>query len=370
MKILESYKKGSLTSINHLVMAPMTRARNPKGIFNSLNAEYYAQRAGKSGAGIIVTEGVAISPSSKGVLYVPGIYTPEMISGAKLVTDAVHEKGGKIFVQLWHVGRISHTSLLDGNSPLGASDIAAPTAKAYAYDENGNATYVNCSVPKALLTTEVKQVIMDFANAAENAVAAGFDGIEIHGANGYLVEQFLNPILNNRTDEYGGSIENRAKLLLEIVDAIAAKIGVEKVGVRLSPYGELHDIPAFDEVEEVYQYVAHELDKRSVTYIHLMNQTKQGQYVIPETFLQKLRTWYSGSIILAGGLDKVQAEDLLTRGIIDLAGFGVPLIGNPDLAERFKNDWPLNKADGKTFYGGAEIGYTDYPTYQPETQNI
>lgn len=361
MRLFEPYHHQTLQLKNRIVMAPMTRARNPNGIPNAMNALYYRQRAN---AGLIITEGTAISPTSMGVLHIPGLYTHEQVAGWQLVTKAVHEAGASIFTQLWHVGRVSHTSIQPGlAAPEGASEIQASRSFAWGYDEEGKENFVPCSRPRALSTAEVKQVVQDFANAAANAVEAGFDGVELHGANGYLIEQFLNPHINNRTDEYGGSVENRSRFLLEAIDACIATIGAEKTAIRLTPYGDMHELPHYEELEATYAYLAKELGKRNIAFIHLMDQKSRGSFALPEGFLQRFRQWYSGVIILAGGLDKEKATQLINEGVIDLAGFGEPYIANPDLAARLQNDWPLTPPQRNLHYGGAEYGYTDYATY-------
>lgn len=359
--IFEPAVIGSLQLKNRISMAPMTRARNEDGIPNDTNALYYAQRAG---AGLVITEGTAISETAKGVLYIPGLYLPAHIEGWKKVTKAVHEKGSTIFSQLWHVGRVSHTSNQpDHIAPVGPSDIQAENTSAYGYDENGTVGFVPASKPRALSTHEVKGIVADFVQAAENAIASGFDGIEIHGANGYLIEQFLNPFVNNRTDEYGGTIENRSRFLLEIVDAVSEAIGNDKVGVRLTPYGGLGDLQHYHEIETTYQYLAKELAKRQVVYIHLMDQQSKGSHALPDGFIERFRSWYAGTIILAGSMTKETAEQLIDAGTIDIAGFGEPFIANPDLVERLQKDWELTPPNRDLHYGLGTHGYTDWETY-------
>jgi len=359
--IFEPSRIGSLQLKNRISMAPMTRARNEDGIPNENNALYYAQRAG---AGLIITEGTAISDTAKGVLYIPGLYTPEQVEGWKKVTQAVHKKGSTIFTQLWHVGRVSHTSNQPGGiAPVGPSDIQASGSFAWGFDENGIEGFVISSKPRALSTTDVKGVVKDFANAAKNAIEAGFDGVELHGANGYLIEQFLNPFVNNRTDEYGGSIENRSRFLLEAVDAAAAAVGKDKVGIRLTPYGGLGDLPHYDEIEATYKYLAKELDKRGIVYIHLMDQQSKGSHALPDGFIERFRTWYNGVIILAGSMDRAKSEKLINAGTIDIAGFGEPFISNPDLVERLQNNWKLTPPNRYLHYGLGTHGYTDWETY-------
>ncbi|SKD04850.1 2,4-dienoyl-CoA reductase [Chitinophaga ginsengisegetis] len=362
MLLFEPYTGKGLALKNRIVMAPMTRARNPNGIPNEMNALYYRQR---TNAGLIITEGTSISPTSSGVLHIPGLYTPEQVEGWKLVTAAVHAAGTKIFTQLWHVGRVSHTTNQPGGiAPVSASNIQAANSHAWGYNENGQEAFVTCSVPVALTTGGVKGVIQDFANAAANAVKAGFDGVELHGANGYLIEQFLNPFVNNRTDEYGGNIVNRSRFLLEAIDACIANIGAAKVAIRLTPYGGLHEMPHYDELEATYSYLAAELGKRNIAYIHIMDQQSRGSFALPNGFLERFRKQYSGVIILAGGMNKEKAEQYLIAGTIDLAAWGEPYIANPDLAERLKNNWPLNTPDRNLHYGGAAHGYTDYVAYE------
>lgn len=359
--LFEPYQLGNLELNNRIVMAPMTRARNPDGIPNERNATYYRQRAA---AGLIITEGTAISATSMGVLHIPGLYTPAQTDGWKKVTQAVHDAGTKIFTQLWHVGRVSHiTNQPGGILPVSAAAIPAANSTAWAYDANGQEDFVPVSVPRALATDEVGLIVADFAKAAANAIAAGFDGVELHGANGYLVEQFLNPHINKRTDQYGGSIENRSRFLLEAIDACIAAIGAERVAIRLTPYGGLYDMQHYEGLEETYAYLAAALGKRKIAYIHIMDQQSRGSFALPEGFMARFRNWYDGVLILAGGLDKVKAEQYLAEGIIDLAAFGEPFIANPDLVARLQHDWPLNEPERKFHYGGAERGYTDYPVY-------
>ncbi|PKF73246.1 alkene reductase [Chryseobacterium sp. PMSZPI] len=361
INIFKETRLGTLSLKNRIAMAPMTRARNEDGIPKDFNAEYYAQR---SGTGLIITEGTAISPTSKGVLHIPGLYTDEQVEGWKLVTDAVHQKGSKIFTQLWHVGRVSHvTNQPNGQAPVSSSDIQAGETHAWGYDENGKEGFVINSKPRALATDEVKQIVQDFALAAENAIKARFDGIELHGANGYLIEQFLNPFVNNRKDQYGGSIENRSRFLLEIVDATIATIGADKVAIRLTPYGGLYEMPYYDEIEATYEYLAKELSKRNIIYVHIMDQKSRGSFALPEGFMERFRTWYNGIIILAGGMDREKSEKLINEGTIDIAAFGEAFISNPDLVKRLENNWPLTPPKRELHYGLTMEGYLDWETY-------
>ncbi len=296
--LFQEFKSKNLSLKNRIVMAPMTRARTPDGIPDQMNALYYAQR---SGAGLIVTEGIAISSSSQGTLFVPGIYTNEQADGWKLVTASVHEKGTKIFAQLWHVGRISHVSIQpDGKAPVGPTDAQAVNSKVRGYDGQGHVAKVPCSKPRALETEEIQSIVEDYAIASTNAIKAGFDGVELHAANGYLFEQFLNAEINTRKDQYGGSIENRSRFLLESIDACIDRIGAEKVAVRVSPYGGLYEMPPYDEVEETYRYLATELTNRNIAYTHIMDQRTWGSNSLPDGFLERFRGWYKGTLILAG----------------------------------------------------------------------
>ena len=349
MSLFENYSGKGLELKNRVVMAPMTRARNPNGIPNDLNALYYQQR---TGAGLIITEGTAISPTSMGVLHVPGLFTKEQVEDTK------------IFTQLWHVGRVSHVSNQpDRQAPVGASAKQAAESSAWGYDEQGKESFVIASKPHPLTSGEVKQVVKDFANAAANAVEAGFDGVELHGANGYLIEQFLNPFINDRTDEYGGSIVNRSRFLLEAIDASIAEIGAEKVAIRLTPYGGLHELPHYDEIDETYAYLASELGKRGIVYIHMMDQKSRGSFALPDGFLKRFRANFNGIIILAGGMDKELSEKYIAEGLIDLAAFGEAFIANPDLTDRLKYGYELALSNRDLHYGGAAHGYTDYPVY-------
>ncbi|OCJ05332.1 alkene reductase [Rhizobium sp. AC44/96] len=349
---------------NRVVMAPMTRARAKDGIADQQTADYYRQRAG---AGLIVSEGTPISQEGTGFAFIPGIWSDDQVRGWKGVTKAVHEEGGKIFAQIWHVGRMSHTSLQPGGGqPVSASAKPARDDKstAFAFNEEGVAGFVEASVPRPLGTNEVSRVVDDFAKAAANAVAAGFDGVEIHGANGYLLEQFLNPEINARADRYGaGNVEDRTRFALEIVDAVVARIGAEKVGIRLSPFGKLFDMPHHPLIEETYLHLASQLAERNLAYVHLKDQGPASAPAISNDFLRKFRERYSGTLILAGALDKRRAEQFLYDGLIDLAAFGQPFIANPDLVDRLQRDLPLATPNRETYYGGGAEGYTDYPVH-------
>jgi N-ethylmaleimide reductase len=363
--LFEPFALGRRLLRNRIAMAPMTRSRNPDGVPNDLTAAYYRQR---SSAGLIVTEGTPISPTAQGFLYVPGLYTQEQIAGWRKVTDAVHQEGGTIFSQLWHVGRVSHVSNQPGGiAPVSSTGRPACNSQAWGLKEDGTPGAVDVSKPRALSTQEVRGVIEDFAQAAANAIAAGFDGVELHGANGYLIEQFLNPNVNDRTDEYrGDTLAGRTRFVLEAIDAVAARIGAEHTAIRLSPYGGLFDMQPYPEIEETYLFLAEVLSKRGLAYVHLMDQKSRGSSAIPADFLDKFRAHYQGVLVLAGGLTRESAEKLIGKGAIDIAAFGEPFIANPDLVARLKNGWPLARADRALHYGGDAHGYTDYPTYEDE----
>ncbi|KNC11424.1 NADH:flavin oxidoreductase [Pantoea sp. RIT-PI-b] len=363
-KLFTSYPLGDITLNNRVVMAPMTRSRARAGdTADELTAKYYQQRAS---AGLIITEGAQISVQGQGYLFTPGIYNDEQVKGWEKTTRAVHAAGGRIYLQLWHVGRISHTSLQqDGQLPVSAVAVRAENSTCYARDEQGNAGPVPVSSPRALTPAEISAVVQDYVNAAKNAIRAGFDGVEIHAANGYLLEQFINGGLNTRTDEYGGpQHENRLRFVLEVTDAVSQAIGADKTGIRLAPFGRLFDMHAFPGEEETWLLLAKKLSSRSLAYVHLSDQQTLGEQAIPAGFIEKFRAAYDGTLIIAGGFDKALAESYLQQGKADLIAFGRPYIANPDLVERMANGWPLSEVNRATMYGGSEEGYTDYPAYQ------
>jgi N-ethylmaleimide reductase len=364
--LLESYTMGGIELANRVVMAPMTRCRAKATNPDAQTALYYRQRAG---AGLIISEGSQISAEGTGYLYTPGIYTPEQISGWAQVTKAVHEEGGKIFVQLWHVGRMSHTSLQQGQAPVSSVAVVAQNSNCYAYDENGEAGPVPASQPRALATDEVTRITSDFVTAGVQSVKAGFDGVEIHGANGYIFDQFTNGALNTRTDQYGGSTMNRLRFTLETVDALAAEIDSTKIGIRISPFGRLYDMQPFDDEENTWLTLARELSTRNLAYVHLSDQTAFTSLGISREFLGSFRDAYDGTLILTGALDQDTGEELVELGLVDLAGYGRPFVSNPDLVERFRNGWPLSPVDMPTLYTGGEKGYADYPAYSEQLES-
>ena len=350
---------GSLELPNRLVMAPMTRSRAGDGTApTALMTEYYAQRAS---AGLIVTEATQVSDTAQGYPSTPGIHTNTQAAGWRNVTEAVHARGGRIFVQLWHVGRISHPMFQpNGALPIAPSAIAA---KGELYTGEGMKPF---PVPRALETAEIPGLIRDFAEAAKRAVFdAGFDGVEIHGANGYLIDQFLRDGTNQRTDEYGGSVENRARFLLEVVEATVNAIGAERVGVRLSPNGTFNDMSDSDPAA-LFGYVAKALSHYGLAYLHVIEGI-DGPMALPagaKPVAADLRAAFKGTFIINGGYTRETADAALAKGEADLVSLGVPFIANPDLAVRLKHGSPLAVGDAATFYGGTEKGYTDYPALE------
>ena len=345
---------GSLTLRNHLVMAPMTRNRAPGNVPSELMAEYYAQRAS---AGLIITEGTSPSPNGLGYPRIPGIFSKEQIDGWKLVTKAVHAKGGKLFIQLMHGGRIGHPLNLPFDARvLGPSALAA-AGEIYT-DAEGMKPYV---IPQEMSDEDIRSTIEEFAQAARNAIQAGFDGIELHGANGYLLEQFIRPTSNQRKDHYGGTIEHRARFVLEVADAASKAIGKERVGIRLSPYGIFNDMPLYPAMEADYTYLARQLNARGLLYIHLVDHSSMGAPQVPDSIKSTFRNEFNGMLILSGGYDAARAESDLSEEKCDLIAVGRPFLANPDLVARWKSGAAVNEADMTTFYMSGPKGYTDYP---------
>lgn len=365
-KLFTPYDLSGLKLKNRIVMAPMTRTRTVTDVANELVSLYYSQRAS---AGLIVTEGLPISEEGRGYLYTPGLYNKEQMQNWRKVTDAVHEKGGTIFAQLWHVGRMSHVSLQPESAPpVSSGTIPATNTTVFAWTNSGEPGPVVPSKPRALGTEEVKRITHDFVISARLAMEAGFDGIEIMAANGFIFDQFLSSQLNNRTDEFGGSIENRQRFLLDTIDAVTNELGSDKVAVRLSPFGRIYDLAAYDDEEETWSNIALALGKRKLAYVHLYYQpTYDTAPPSADRFKKFFRQNFSGTIIAAGGFNRDSAEMTLEKGEVDLVAFGVPYIANPDLVERMQNNWPLAESDRSTFYGvngPLEKGYTDYPSYK------
>ncbi|NWF35979.1 alkene reductase [Mariprofundus sp. KV] len=340
---------------NRMVMAPLTRNRAPGSLANAMMAKYYSQR---SSAGLIITEGTQISEQGVGYPATPGIYSVQQIDGWKQVTAAVHAQGGTIFAQLWHCGRISHPSFHNGELPVAPSAIK-PAGEAVTYE--GMQPFVE---PRALSSEEIPGIIEQYRHAAACAKEAGFDGVEIHAANGYLIDQFIRDGSNKRTDQYGGSPENRTRLLLQIVAAVGDEIGFHKVGVRLSPINAFNDISDSDP-QSTFNHVASSLSGLGLAYLHVVEVDMTGQSD-PEFDMQQLRDRFDGLYIANGGYDKHRGNQSIAGKRADMIAFGVPFLANPDLPERFRTDAALNTPDQATFYGGDEHGYTDYPALEAE----
>ncbi|MDX4944410.1 alkene reductase [Providencia manganoxydans] len=359
-KLFTPIKIGTFTAPNRIFMAPLTRLRSiePGDIPTPLMAEYYQQRAT---AGLIITEATQISAQAKGYAGAPGIYSAEQITAWKKITSDVHKAGGHIAVQLWHTGRISHTSVQpNGQVPVAPSAINSGTRTSLR-DENGNITRVDTSTPRALELSEISGIVNDFRKAVANANEAGFDMIELHAAHGYLLHQFLSPSANHRTDQYGGSRENRARFLLEVVDAVCDELGSERIGIRISPIGSFQNTDnGPNEVEDAL-YLIEELEKRKIAYIHMSEPDWAGGQPYTEDFRQKVRERFSGVIIGAGAYTTEKAASLIGKGLIDAVAFGRDFIANPDLVARLQQNAELNPQRPESFYGGGAEGYTDYP---------
>ena len=355
MDLFTTYRLGDLELANRMVMAPMTRSRALAGnVPNPLAATYYVQRAS---AGLIITEATQVSPQGVGYIRTPGIHSPEQVAGWKRVTDAVHEAGGKIFAQLWHVGRVSHPDFHGGELPVAPS---ALPVEGEVFTQRGKNRMVT---PRALETREIPGIVEQFRQGAENAKKAGFDGVEIHGANGYLLDQFLRDGANRRTDVYGGSIRNRAKLPLEVTEAVIGVWGPERVGYRIAPYFTAFSMSDSDPVA-TYSFLVRELSRLKLGYLHIF-EALAGSTAPPAgsaRLTPVLCELFSGAYIVNGGYDAVTGNASVGRGEADLVAFGVPFLANPDLPERYRRNAPLNTPDYATFYEGEEKGYTDYPT--------
>jgi len=363
LKLFSPFQLGLLSLSHRIVMAPLTRLRSgqPGDIPTDLMVKYYGQRV--SEGGLIISEATSITRKNRGYLGAPGIYSDDQIIGWKKVTDAIHAKGGRIFLQLWHVGRVSHVDLNDGAIPIGPSVI---TSEAVAFTANG---WVPVSPNRALKLEEIPGVVEEFRKAAERALAAGFDGVELHAANGYLLDQFLQDGTNKRADAYGGSIPNRARLLIEIAKAIASVWGSDRVGVRLSPSSKFHNM-SDSNPDALFSHVAEELSKVGLSYLHIVEPRINGSELIQEGLQPVaaglLRKHFKGSIIAAGGFEPNSAEAIIESGDADLVAFGRHFISNPDLPKRIKNHFPLSPYDRNSFYGGDHRGYTDYPAYDKQ----
>ncbi len=361
--LFEATQAGSLHLANRIVMAPLTRNRSPGAVPSALTVEYYRQRAS---AGLIVTEATAISHQGQGYADVPGLYGQDQLDGWRKVTQAVHAAGGQIVTQLWHVGRISHVELQpDGQAPVAPSAIAAK-AKTFLV-RDGQGSFVETSVPRALQADELSGIVDDYRRAARAALDSGFDGVEIHGANGYLLDQFLKLGANHRTDHYGGSFANRARLMLEVVRAVVAEIGGGRVGLRISPVTPANDISDPDP-QPLFEYLVTELAPLGLAYVHVIEGATGGAREIAERPFNygKLKATYrtaggKGAWLVNNGYDRSLAEQALADGA-DLVAFGRPFIANPDLVRRLRENAPLQALNPRTLYGGGAQGYTDYPT--------
>jgi N-ethylmaleimide reductase len=369
--LFQPVRLGRYNLPHRMVMAPLTRsrARQAGNVPSALNACYYAQR---TSAALIVTEATQVSQQGQGYAWTPGIHSREQIEGWRLVTDAVHKAGGLIFLQLWHVGRISHPSLQpDGMLPVAPSAIK-PRGEAFIENENGEGELVPFVTPRALQIEEMPYLVRQYARGSRNALEAGFDGVEVHAANGYLFDQFINSSTNRRTDAYGGPIENRMRLLIDVVEAVSDVWGQDHVGVRLSPLGTFNDM-GDDDPETTFGRVAEKLNGGALAYLHIVNPAVAGAIekgIEPDPgalrMLELMRERYRGTLIIAGGFDQQTAEAWLRQGKADLIAFGRKFLANPDLPERFRSHASLNADDPSTYYGGGAKGYTDYPTLARE----
>jgi len=364
--LLQPYKLGALNLPHRIVMAPLTRSRagQPGNVPTPLNACYYEQRAP---AALIISEATQVSLQGQGYAWTPGIHSREQVQGWRLVTEAVHEAGGRIFLQLWHVGRISHPSLQpDGMLPVAPSAIT-PAGNAFIENEKGEGQLVPFVRPRALQIEEMPYIVEQYARGAKNALAANFDGVEIHGANGYLINQFIDSSTNHRTDAYGGSVENRARLLMEVAETVSKVWGPDRVGVRLSPLSTFNDTSDADP-QATHGYIAEALSQYRFAYLHLVNPAasaiEKGQEPDPASLrmLALVRARYRGTLILTGGFDRDSAQAWLKHGRADLIAFGRKFLANPDLPERLRLRERLNADDPSTYYGGGTKGYTDYPS--------
>lgn len=347
-------KLGAIELKNHMVMAPMTRSRAINNIPNALMAEYYSQRAE---AGLIITEGTAPSPNGLGYARIPGIVTSQQIEGWKKVTAAVHTQNGKIFVQLMHTGRISHPVNLPAGAQIMAPSAIRPKGQMWT-DTQGMQDY---PAPKEMTSSDIEKTKKEFVQSSKNAVEAGFDGVELHGANGYLLDQFINPATNRRTDMYGGSIEKRCRFVLDVAAEVARAIGKGKTGIRLSPYGAFNDVGPFPETEEQYAYLSEKLNAIGIAYVHLVDHSSMGTPKVELTTVKKIRNNFNNALILSGGYARERAENDLASGMADLIAFGRGFLANPDFVSRLQNNAELNPIVMDTFYTPDAKGYTDYP---------
>jgi len=368
--LFKTTQLGPYTLKNRIVLPPLTRSRSsqPGNIPNDLMATYYRQR---TGAGFMVTEGTQIEPRGQGYAWTPGIHNAEQVEGWRKVTNAVHAEGGVIFAQLRHVGRVSHTTLQpNGEAPVAPSAIRADSVKVFIETGPGAGALAEPSTPRALSTAEVKELVQLYAKAARNALDAGFDGVEIHCANGYLVNQFISAHTNLRDDEYGGSLHNRLRFLREVIEAVAGVVGKERLGVRFAPLFATTDEDRVylglveDDPHQTYIEAVKILEEVGIAYLSLAEADWENAPELPETFREDVRKTFSGKILYAGKYTAERGNRVIQAGWGDLIAFGRPFIANPDLPERIANGWPLNPVDPTSMYGGTDKGYTDYPTYR------
>ena len=356
--LFDPLRFGDIALANRIVMSPLTRNRAPSQQPNDLMREYYTQRAS---AGLIVTEATQVCAQGQGYLDTPGLYTPEQVAGWRKITDAVHAAGGRIVVQLWHVGRISHVSLQPGGAAPVSSTARAAKGKTFTADG-----FVDCSTPRALRTDEMPSVIEAYCHAARCAIDAGFDGVEVHGANGYLLEQFLRDSINDRSDAYGGSIANRARLLVEVMRAVVTEIGGGRTGLRLSPITPVNDAAQDSYAQALYEHVVRELAPLKLAFLHIIEGQTGGARDLSDKGVKPfdyaaLRTSYGGPWLVNNGYSRQMAVDAVGSGAADAVAFGKPFISNPDLVRRLRDDTPLSPLVQATLYGGGAAGYTDYP---------
>ena len=352
--LFQSFDLGGTILANRIVMAPMTRSRSMQNTPNALVAKYYEQRAT---AGLIVTEGTSPSPNGVGYARIPGLYNDEQVQGWRLVTDAVHKVGGKIFVQFMHTGRVAHQD----NLPAGARVVGPSPEVCPGEMWTDNAGMQPHTEPNAMSEADIAQTVFEYANASRMAIQAGFDGVELHAANGYLIEQFLSPNVNKRTDGYGGDADGRNRFALEVAQACVAAIGANKVGIRISPYGVFNATGAFEGLEEQFIALTRKLSDMGLVYLHLVDHSAMGAPPVPAEFKKQLRAAFAQTFIAVGGYDAQSAEAVLQAKEADLAAFGRPFISNPDLVARMQTGKPLTAPDMSTFYTPGEKGYTDYP---------
>lgn len=362
--LFDKFSAHSLQLANRTVMAPMTRSRaTPAHTPNALMATYYGQRAT---AGLIITEGSSPSPNGLGYARIPGLYNSAQVNAWKMTTTAVHSAGGKIFVQLMHCGRVAHVANLPEGAEVLGPDTAVCPGEMYT-DERGMQPH---SAPRKMSEADIAQAVQEYASSAKLAIDAGFDGVELHGANGYLIEQFLNPLINLRNDDYGSGIDARNRFALEIAHATIAAIGRDRVGMRLSPYGVFNGSGEFAAVETQYLALAKALSAQGLLYIHLVDHSSMGAPPISADFKLKLRECFHGLFILSGGFDQARAEQALREKRGDLVAFGRPFLANPDLVARMRGNMPLNAPDNSTFYVPGAKGYTDYPALRTSTKEV